>query len=43
VGAKRYYRPRAFSIVGASAPVAPAVLTPLNGSSYRVDTRQATK
>jgi len=28
-GAKRYSRPRGFNIAGASAPVAPAVLTPL--------------
>ena len=29
-GAKRYSRPRGFNIVGASAPVAPAVPTPLS-------------
>jgi len=28
-GAKRYSRPRGFNIAGASAPVAPAVPTPL--------------
>jgi len=28
-GAKRYYRRRGFNIAGASAPVAPAVPTPL--------------
>ena len=28
-GAKRYFRPRGFNIAGASAPVAPAVPTPL--------------
>jgi len=28
-GSKRYFRPRGFSIVGASAPVAPAVPTPM--------------
>ena len=29
-GAKRYSRPRGFNIAGASAPVAPAVPTPLS-------------
>ena len=29
VGAKRHFRPRGFSIAGASAPVAPEVPTPL--------------
>ena len=28
-GTKRYSRPRGFNIAGASAPIAPAVLTPL--------------
>jgi len=28
-GAKRYSRPRGFNIAGASAPVAPSILTPL--------------
>ena len=31
-GAKRYPRPRGFNIAGASAPVAPAVPTPLHGA-----------
>jgi len=31
-GAKRYSRPRGFNIAGASAPVAPAVPTPLRQS-----------
>jgi len=28
-GAKRYFRPRGFNIAGTSAPVAPAVPTPM--------------
>jgi len=35
-GAIRYSRPRGFNIAGASAPVAPAVPTPLLGNMRQV-------
>ena len=34
-GAKRYSRPRGFNIAGVSAPVAPAVPTPLFAAAAR--------
>ena len=40
-GAKRYSRPRGFNIAGASAPVTPAVPTPLLGVFSAADSKSA--